>query len=415
MSFLLRRNLPLAWAGWLDDFKRPPENPVKRPWVHLGDGTTADINALEELHIPSNYASNNAGGESYEFQPFTPNSGFEMEFWWPVEGLAAQGFGLYFTDTWARVGATFANAVGVRLWHRAEGLGGEEVYFVEYPSIFESGTFLGVFQSPVPFFGNTLTLRVWFDDDRWMRAWLNGNFIGARTIEPTFRLGPGRRCIRTSNTALCDAWVRWVDHYDRPSSIPSAQVWSSVFYDDFNRANGDPGNGWTQIGTNASIQNNSWSTTGTTDGSRGLIRDTGIASGKIRIEATVGGNTGINNTADSGLVLCSNSAGTQGLCANIFGNRVFLSRFSTALSSNPPTFTDFDAMQSGIAIGNGDLLAFSVYNGNAWLEVNGERVLYATGIHSVVPATNSYAGLRVERASSNNSNAWNDVRIYSGV
>ncbi|WP_157115042.1 hypothetical protein [Nocardia niwae] len=414
MSFLIRRNLPLAWAGWYDSFDRAIENPVKRPWVHLGDGTVADINSLHELHIPQNFGTVNGGGESYEFQPFTPNWGLEYEVWFPVEGLAAQSLAVYFTDSWSKIGGTFLNCVGIRLMH-APAIGGDLIQYVEFENVMTVTGTPFAWSSPVGYFGNSITLKLWIENDEWVRVWLNNIYVGSKMISPTFKLGPGRRCVRFLNGALCDAWIRWIDHYDRTSSIPPKTVWTSIFYDDFNRSDGVVDNGWTQIGTDAAIQNNSWSTTGTTDGSRGLIRDTGITGGKVRVEATVGGNIGPNGNADSSLVLCSNAAGTQGLSANIFSNKVYLSRFSSALSGNPPTFTDFDSVTSGVTVTSGDVLAFSVHDGIGWLEKNGTPILYAGNIHGVVPATNSYAGLRVERASSNNSNSWNDVRIYSGI
>ncbi|MGW5520012.1 hypothetical protein [Nocardia africana] len=414
MSFLLRRNLPLAYAGWYDSFERPVENPVGWPWVHLGDGTPADINTLGELHVPQNSLTTNGGGESYEFMPFTPNSGLELEMFWPVGGAAAQSYDFYFTDTWANIGATFQNAVGIRLFYRIGAAGGPNVYVGEYPSMWQLGTIRATFTPPAGAFGGTVTLRVWFDDDQWVRVWVNGTYLGSATLDPGYKLGPGRRCLRMVNGTFADGYIRWINHYDRPSSIPPNTVWQSQFFDDFNRSDGAVGNGWTQLGTAAAISSGSWAKNGTADESCGLIRDTGNTSGRMRIEATVGGASGINNTSDSGLVLCSNAAGTQGLSANIFGNQIFLSQFSSSLSGNP-TFTDQSSISSGVTVNTGDKIAFTVYNGIAWIEINGTRRLYSGAANNTVPATNSWAGLRVERASSNYSNSWNDVRIYSGL
>jgi hypothetical protein len=414
MSFLIRRNLPLAWAGWYDSFDRAIENPVKQPWVHLGDGGTADINNLQELHIPQNFGTVNGGGESYAFQPFTPHWGLEFEIWFPVEGLAAQAFSTYFTNSWTKIGATFLNCVGVRLMH-APVAGGDTIQVSEFNDVMSLNSAKASWSSPVGYNGGYLNVMIWIENDEWMRVWLNGTYVGSCMISPSFKLGPGRRCVRFLNTALCDVWMRWIDHYDRMSSIPSVNVWTSVLYDDFNRANGTIGNGWTQIGTNSAIQSNSWAVTGTSDGYRGLIRDTSLTGGKVRVQATVGGNNAPSSATTSALVLCSNAAGTQGLCANIASNQVYISRFSSALSSNPPTFTVFDQLSSGVSVASGDVLAFSVYNGIAWLEKNGTPILYTGNAHGVVPATNSYAGLGVSRSSSNISNSWNDVRIYSGV
>lgn len=412
MSFLMRRNLPLAYAGWYDTFDRPVENPIQWPWVHLGDGTPADINTSQELHIPANATTGNGGGESFEFMPFTPNFGLEYELWWPVAGAAAQTFDTYFTNTWADIGATFLNCAGIRLWQRNV-IDGSTVLFAEFPSVYSIGTSQQA-GSPVAYNGTVLTIKIWIDDDQWMRLWINGTYVGSRTISPGFKLGPGRRCVRFLNSSFSDGWIRWIYSYDRATSIPNPNVWQTDFYDDFNRSDGAVGNGWTQLGSAAAISSNSWAKNGTNDESCGLLRDTGNSSGRMRIEATVGGASGINNTSDSGLVLCANSAGTQGLSANIFGNQIYLSQFSSSLSGSP-AFTDQASMTTGMTVNTGDKVAFSVYNGIAWIEVAGNRRLYSGAPHNTVPATNSWAGLRVERQSSNYSNSWNDVRIMSGL
>lgn len=419
MSFLLRRNLPWAWAGWYDSFVRPPEDPIKAPWAHWGSSSVGNgrINASEEMEVDGAFGlSEFFGGVSYEFQPFTGAWGFDYEVWWPTtSGFAANTLYTFIMQDWSRAQySAYSNFTSVGLWHRPA-IDGDTVKISQYSSLSGTGDVRGEGPSPIGWNGSTITVKCWIEADSYVRVWVNNVLCAQGMLTGAWRTGPGRRGINFCNYASNVAYYRWVWIYDRPSSVPSINVWSSSFYDDFNRANGAPGNGWTQIGTNAAIASNSWSTTGTTDGSRGLIRDTGITSGRVRVEATVGGNSGINNTADSGLVLCSTAAGDQGLCANIFGNQVFISRFSTALSGNPPTFTDLMALTTGVTVATGDVMAFSVYNGFAWLERNGTPIVYATGVHSVVPATNSYAGLRVERSSSNNSNSWNDVRIYSGI
>ncbi|MFE3052383.1 hypothetical protein [Nocardia sp. NPDC059239] len=412
--FLLRRNLPLAWGGWYDNFTKYGVQSVVQPWVHLGDGTPGNFTAENWLHIPSNAGSTNAGGESYEYQPFTPNWGFETEIWFPVEGLAAQVFSVYFTDSWSKIGATFQNCAGIRLIHQPAA-GGEMVQYAQFDSPWSVVGNNILWSSPVTYYGQWVTLSIWVDNDEWVRVWINGTYVGSAQFSPGFTFGPTRRCVRFLDAALCDVWLRWVDHYDRPSSIPSKNVWNQIFSDDFNRADGAVGNGWTQVGTNAGIVSNSWSTTGTTNGGKGLIRDTGLTSGRVRVEATIGGNLAPSTASDNGLVLCSNATGTQGIAANIFQNKIYMSRFTSALSDDQPAFTDYRMIDYGIAISSGDRIAVSVYNGIGWIEINGVPKLYIGNVHADVPATNQYAGLRVTRRSGNDSASWNDVQIYSGL
>lgn len=414
MSFLVRRNRPLAWAGFYDTFDRPPENPLLRPWQHLGGGESF-INNLEELVVTEQIVNEDGRGPSYSYQPFTPCWGFETELWYPVTGLDNQHFFLVFTDSWARINSTkFQNAAAVGLKHEVGGA--DNVAYVEFPSMFEPYEGLRTWGSPVGAFdGQTLTLRVWCENDEWMRIWLNDIFVGSVMVSPSYRLHDLRRAVRLVNRSYCNVYVRWVHHYDRPPSAPlhPAAGWTESFYDDFNRANSSTvGNGWTKFGhTDSAIESNSWSTIGTNDGQRGILRDTGITSGHMRIEATVGGAVGINNAQDSGLILYSNSAGTQGLSANVFGNKLYISRFSGSIDG----FTDISSLTSGVTVNTGDLVTFTVWNGVAWIEVAGQRVLYAAGVHSVVPATNTYAGLRTKRAAFNTSHSWNDVRILTAA
>ncbi|MBF6326602.1 hypothetical protein IU451_29320 [Nocardia cyriacigeorgica] len=413
MSFLLRRNLPLAWAGFFDSFARPPENPAKTPWSHIGDGIPADINNIEELHIPQNFGTTNGGGPSFEFQPFTPNYGIEFEIWFPVEGLAAQGFACYLTNSWAKKSGQFTDIVGVRLFH-SPALGGDLVDVCEWPNAWAAGSINRRWNSPIgDYFGKTVTVRMWVEDDRWIRVWINNIYVGHVMIHDAYMTGPDRRAVRFLNNALCDVWMRWMDCYDRPPSVPADNTWTEVFYDDFNRPDGPVSNGWTQIGSDAELRSGSWSNIGGADNSVGLIRDTGSHNGRMRIRATVGGHRGSNNTADSSLILMSNSTGTQGLAANYFSSRLYIARFESALSDNQPAFTDYRDRQDSIAVNAGDIVDFSVHsNGIGWVSINGNRRLYIADINDVVPATNTFAGARVSRRSDTYSHSWNDIRIF---
>ncbi|MEU9515935.1 hypothetical protein [Micromonospora sp. NPDC048169] len=410
MSFLIRRNLPLAWAGWYDSFDTYGVGPMRRPWVWLGDGTRGDYNALGEFHLPANYFTNNGGGPSYEFQPFTPHWGLEWEVWWPVEGLAAQSFTCFITDSWARVGALFQNLLGIQLRHTSSG---DTIGINGYPTIIGFNDHEGQFTPPAPYFGKYTTVRIWCENDEFLRLWVDGQYMGSQMLtNPTFKPGPDRRCVRFLNAALCDCWMRWIQHYDKPSSVPNKNVWVPQLTDNFNREDGPVDNGWTQIGTNAGLVGGSWANTGTTDGSRGLLRNTGISTGRVRIEATVGGAVGPNNTASSGLVLCSNAAGTSGLIANVIAGQLGIGYFSDSLSGNPPTFTYYRTLTTGVTVSAGDKIAFSSYGSLIWIEVNGTPRLYAV---SDTYTANTYAGLRVSRASSTYSASWNDVTIFTGL
>lgn len=415
MSFLLKRSPDLAWAGFLDSFDRPPESPAARPWVHLGDGTQADINPLYELHIPSNYNTANGGGPSYEFQPFTASWGFDATFWYPVNGVASQGFSFFITDSWARVGAKFQNVIGVRLIHQTPAAGGDILQIGQLATPVSAVTNRGQWASPVTFDGTTLSLRVWVDDDQFVRVWLNGTFVGFAVVTPDYRTGPDRRCIRILNSALCDVWLRDLFAYDRRPDAPLDAAWSSTFYDSFDRANGPVANGWTEIGSNsaARIVGNSWAINGTADGTRGILRDSGITTGAQRIEGTIGGANPPDGTRSAALVVRGNQAGTTGLCVNVFAGALYLAKFTTSLASTP-AMTDYAAI-TNYTVAAGDHVILSTRDGWAWVEVNDRVVLAVPDIDSKVPAAQSWCGAKVERKQFFNSGSWNDLRIYGAA
>ncbi|MFE7717472.1 hypothetical protein ACFU44_00295 [Nocardia rhizosphaerihabitans] len=403
MSFLLRRNNPLAWAGWYDSFQRPPENPIKWPWVHIGDGDKIFINELEELVIPSNFVTSNAGGASYEFEPFTPNWGLEFEFFWPVSGLAIQAIQICLTESWAKVGAQYENISVVRLLHEAAQ---HSIRVSQFPNPWTSGSDKAVINVS-SMSGSTQILRVWFENDEWIRIWLNGNYIGSATLDAGYKAGPTRRCIRISNTSMTGFYIRQLNTYDRPPAVPPKTVWTEIHSDDFERPDGAVGNGWTQFGTDAAIVSGTYAHTGTNNNNVGLLRSTGITSGRVRIEATVGTASAIG----SGLLLCCNAAADQSLIASFQSGHVWISRMTSSVNG-APTYVDFHDI--GVTVNTGDQVAFSVYNGFAWFEVNGVPKLYSGNVNVVVPVTNQFAGLRVQRSDSN-STPFRDVRIFSGV
>lgn len=411
MSFLVRRNVPRAWAGYKDDFTSYPEGDVVGqaywPWVHLGGGRSY-INNIDELVVTEQVVNDDGRGPSYGWQPFTPNWGFECEVWYPVEGLDNQHFFIVFTDSWSKVAPTkFQKAAAVGLKHELGGA--DNVAYAEFPDMFTP--FGNLYTWPPPggaFSGRTLTVRVWCENDEWLRIWLNGSYVGSVMPSAQYKLGPTRRAVRLVNRSYCNVWVRRTDHYDRPPTVPPKSVWSSIFYDDFNRPDGAAGNGWTQLGTDAGITSGRYVHSNANNNSVGLQRNVGNLNGRARIEAIV---RNPSSSADSSLMLFMNAAGDQALTANIYSGHLYLGRLTSNVSGTP---SFFDFSDRAVTIADGDKISFSVYDEICWVEKNDIPVLYAGNVHNVVPATNAYAGLRVRRQDSNSA-AFEDVRIYSGV
>lgn len=421
MSFVIAQSASSRFAGWQWPEPATVAGPLRRPWVHLGDGTPATVTATGplgmELVIPGNFATTNGGGESYEYQAFTKNWGLDIEIWNPVSGNVAQAFAVYMCDSWSTVGPSFNDVVGVQLMHRPLA-GGDDVLVYQFSNPYTQGTNLATWDSPVAYNGNVLTLRIWIEDDQFMRVWLNGTYLGGCTITPGYKLGPGRRSVRFLNTCNNNVWIRRLFHYDRPATFPAASVFgTTLFTDTFNGRTGNQNgvNGWTQLGNNAAAVGDAWATTGTTDGNRGLIRDILDSSGRLRVEGRL-----ISPTSKAAsLVLLENAAGSQGLLGSFQNDQVLISRHTNVLSSASLSGTALTAVPD-TTIGS-QWVSFSIYENDTerlgWLERSPdggntwERVAWTMDARGSIPLTNTRAGLHVGRASFANSGSWDEVRI----
>ncbi|WP_280350322.1 hypothetical protein [Nocardia abscessus] len=408
--FLLRRNLPLAYQGYYDGFNRTAETPVKQPWGMWGEMDADAFISTNELNLPP-APTGKAGGVSFEFQPFTKCYGLEYEVIWPVSGPGDQFLQLFIMPNWSIVGPDLNNSLGVRLMHQSVGAG-DSVRIQQWNTPTSLGTDVATNGSPVPLDGSVpLHLRVWVEDDQFVAVWVNDTITCAGMLSPTFKTGPGRRGMNLMQFSVTTARYQFADVYDREPSCPDATHWSPTFTDDFNRSDGAVGNGWTVFDTAGQIVSGSYTTTGGSDGSRAILRDSGITSGYQRISAVVGGAKPPNNSADASLILRANSAGTQALACNVYGDRFYLSYLSGGTLASP-TWTDFN--QTSNTLASGDVVTFSAWGDWCWVEVNGVRRAYALNISSVAPQTNSDMGLRVARKPFNDSHSWDSVSFYSG-
>ena len=415
MSFLLRRNLPRAWAGFydtFDDYGSGEPIPLQWPWFHVGDGEVGWFTDAEEMVICGNFLSTNAGGPGYPYMPFTSDWGYEYEMSWPVSGLATQSFTLYQSAAWAQVNsASFAKVVGVRLM-QAPALGGISVRVDEFDNVWTPANNLAKWPVPESLFtawmGTVIRVRVYIDQDKYIRVWLNDMYLGTAIISPSYQPGPRRRASRFLNASLANAFIRQFRCYDRVSDFPSAGLaWFAQFTDNFNRANGPVANGWTEIGANAQhrIISNSYGWVTGTDGSRAILRNSGRVDGRMRVEGIVGGS-GNPSSRPQSLVVRSNAAGTSALVANVLNNTVSLGVVSTSMSDNSPTITLLGEAKMTIAAG--DRIALAVRDNWAWIEVNGNEVFRWFNIDALVPTSQAYYGLRLSRSSFTNSGSWND-------
>lgn len=423
MSFLLRRSLAKAIAGWHDyDFTTtgvPNSNPVTFPWGRWNNSQSAQRISNEMVFDGAGSSLFNPGGYAYEHQPFTPFWGCEFEIKASLNNtLQAQMFAMFINYPWSKNQTTLSQTAAIELFHNSPALLGGEFNRVQVKRLEPSSLETVLAEADLPG-GNAWwnaslwhAVRVFVNNDKDLRIWIDGNLMVMVRLTPGYEAAAGKRAFNFTNRLYNSTNLRKYRLYDRTNDMVSA--WSTIFYDDYNRSNRAVDNGWTVFGAAGQIVGNSYSMTGTTDGGQAILRDTGITNGKLRVEGITGGNLNMSGS-DSGLLLCCNAAGTQGLAANVTSGGVWIERFSSALTGNPPTFTTLRSR--ALTIGNGWKVAFCLDNGTAWVEIdNGSTIInepiVATDIaNTVVPITNRWAGQRVERSSFASSNSWNDCRI----
>ena len=179
--------------------------------------------------------------------------------------------------------------------------------------------------------------------------------------------------------------------YARPISIS----------DDFNRADSSTiGGPWVKYGTNSAISSNSYVTTGTTDGSRGIVTSSQINGDDGYVEAILGGATGLNNTADTSIMCRVNAGGTVGLSVNIYGNKVYLSKFSDASGMTAgynSGMTDI-ASNTSVSFVSGDTVRLEFEGDNYVVRKNGTAVITTSDASVARGAGQRYGAIRVERA-----------------
>lgn len=420
MSFLTRRNRPLTVAGWGDldtVHSRPNESPIGKPWAQWNNSQTADLVSDVMVFADATGAIFNFGGWAYEHQPYTPNWGVDFELDMTVNTTQAMYFGAFIGVAWTRaISTSDSNLLILQFYKNSPFLTGGDYSRVRLVSYATSGgteTVIGEADLPggINWFntGGFHTIKAWFDNDKTFRIYIDGVLM-MWIIVPFAQYRPGfnKRAFNFVNRCFFTASMKKFFTYDRlVSDLPS---WSSFFYDDLNRPGPAVGNGWTVLGSAGQIVSSSiYSWTGGSDGGSAILRDTGVSTGKQRVEAVIAGS--MNNTADARLFVLSNAAGTEGFCARIWGNKIVISRYATSLT-NPSLLQLCSTVNLPSGNAPGDIIAFSVNNDHLWVERNGEIIIGTARV--TVPNTNQYAGAGVSHAFfAATSSAWTDVRILT--
>lgn len=408
MSFLIRRNLPWAWAGYRDLdalHARPDENPIRPPWKVVNSDRPVQL-LNNQLVIADALATPfKVGGVSYEFMPYTKNWGIEFDL--NIDGniIQQQFFAMALSSSWAKVG--FSDLIEVpmfAIW-RDQTSTTQNLRVIVYRSLAQIDTLAQSESINGLINKQWYRVKLWVDNDRYVRWYINDTLYFAYWLPSQYAAAPNRRGMNLLNQTTNPAYIRNYRHYDRPSDFQIGITWhNQVVFDNFNSGVLNPA--WVQTGADAGISNGQWVTTGSNDGSRALTVNTAVTHGAQRVEGVIRNPAASN--ADASLLLRVAADGTSGLAANFYSGGVYLARFTGSLTT--PTMLDYTS--TGITIKDGDRVAFSVNGEGAWVEVNGVIVLMAF-LNGYVPGTQPRAGARVSRRNFTNSGGWDELKVLT--
>lgn len=190
--------------------------------------------------------------------------------------------------------------------------------------------------------------------------------------------------------------------YARPLSI----------VDDFNRANSSTiGPLWNKVGTNTGISSNMLAFTATSDGSGGAVTIDQINNDDGYAEIVTGT---MNNTSDTSLMVRCNAGGTSALSLNIFGNKIFLSKFAhasgLAAGNAGQGMTDIGSVNPQ-TIAAGDTVRLEFEGDTYKVKRNGTQILSVTDSSVPRGPNQRYGALRLERNPFNNSCPVNSFKL----
>jgi hypothetical protein len=424
MMYLLKRGRALAKQGWKPNLS-VNQNPPQQPWRPWGDMTDADITG-GKLYIRDSgsfWGLGPRGGWGTEFIPLTANYGME----WTMKltdtnFLTSESFSIYIGKNWIYGGDPTAvkYLVSLKFEHYTEDDSeGDPVDYYraslwldDKDSIFDSPRKASYDMVNGTVFHASHAWRIKVINDNTFILWMDGVVRWVYTIPASlegggFLRGPGLRA-QAMRAFWLEAEISNYFIYDY--ILPPPTYGADEFYDNFNRANGAPGNGWTTVGSNVTITSNSLGISSgfLSDGSRGAWQNANPASsGNMRLSVTLGGANGVASAQASSVIGRMNSAGNIGIALNIFSNKLYIAKFSGSLSS--PTFVDYGT--DNVTVSNGDVLDFCFNDDECWVERSGTTLLYVDGINAHSPETNRHYGTRYNRGLFVNSCSFNDFRV----
>ena len=429
MSWLMRRNRPLAYAGWEDNFNRPNENPIQQPW---GVGTSSRLNVEggqirdNQLVLAPNYLTYDTG-LSFEHQPFTENWGYELNFLTARQsGAGARVMGPWLGPSWSKLGQSFIGSISQTMGYR-EPLVGLTSYCGIYIALSNDGVSnvnLGMYEFFAPgiiWDGAAHTSRVWVDQDKTLRWWIDDRLIVANTI-PVAQQGvlqDERRAVNLNNQLFGEAIVDSFRLYDRPSDLKDRWKPAPLWQDDFNRANNTTiGSGWTKQGrTNSVIATLSWSVTAgfTDDYVKWIVQDQRTPNGPYKIEVTLGGRDAPQDDKAQIIAARINEAGTNGIGLVFSKNRIQFMRIDKQINVTQFAFGKVLALcpqNPALKIGDKVALVVDPEDDSVVGMINGNIVVGYGKISEITSSLDNRFALGLDRSNFLSAGSINDVGIY---
>ncbi|MBF6363225.1 hypothetical protein IU447_24215 [Nocardia farcinica] len=415
MSFLLRRNLPWAWAGWRDldaEHARPDENPIKPPWKRTNMARSVWLQG-NELRI-ADYSETvfQVGGVSYEQMCYTPEWGAEYDL--NVDGniIQLQFWGAAISSSWSKVGFSDLLNVPIVVVYRDAVSAVNTVRIIVYrnastiETLASTQAYSGLMQR------SWWRMKIRISLDHLVRVYYNDILLLQHWLPNSLAAGPNRRALSFLNQTSATSYQKNFRLGDYPPEyqILRPSQWAEIFADDFNRPDGAVGNGWTQFGVNAEIRSGSWTTIGTTNGNRAILRNSGNVNGVQRVEGILGGFID-PTTGYSSLIVRGNAEGTLGLIGTFADNDLRIARYTSILSGGTVEAVTYVTTADYGILDNNLPVAFCANGQFAWLEIDGEVVLLC---EITTGPTGSWMGARVQRDGVNSA-SWNSIRLMEAL
>ena len=307
MSFLLRRNRPWAQADWrdLDSLhSRADENPIRQPWGRYNTSRTCRLVSNELTIADYTETPFATGGVSYEHKALTPYWAYEFDASLNTAAFNLAEFMCFMTAPWSRVGTNYTDVLVCKLRYEGLSSNNSNIRFTKYdPSSAETVFTQQALAEGFSFFNGTYhTIRVEWDNDEVVRAYVDGTLRIAMAVPDVSKLDPEKRSVNFSNQTTTTSKQRNFRLYDRNYNTISPKTYT----DDFTTLSVL----WHQQSAQPASAAGAYGVSGTTDGYRRHMYLGRSNTDQFRVSGVLTGPTSMGGQA---LTARSNLRATQGV------------------------------------------------------------------------------------------------------